>query len=204
MAKSPRIKLLPLATRADFNEQVIAILELEVRRRQITAERDAKLLAINKEYDARLAPLNSDIKGRMALAKDYADANSTELLPKKEARSFTHGLARVGWRTGQRTVETRYGVNVAQAIKSLHDLGLSAFIRVKEELNKEAILEGCTDDKTLNRVVCDPAGNVVLQDGQPVTEAVHISAAGLKISQGESFYVEPASKDASTLKTEAA
>lgn len=201
MKRSTRIKPQPLQDRAAFLAEVAALLALEATKRKINAERDAALLKVNAEFDGRLAPIEADIKGRMALASDYADGHAAELLPDKASRSFTTETARIGWRTGNRTVAQKSGVTVEHVVNSLQALGLESYVKIERSINRAAILADCTDDKTLNRVVRDPAGAVVLDENQqPMTEPVLIGDVGLKITQGESFYIEPKSASAETLK----
>jgi phage host-nuclease inhibitor protein Gam len=204
MKKNTRIKAQPIATRSEFLANVSALLSLEALKRKINGERDMALLKVNAEFDARLSPIVAEIKGRIALAEDYADDHRSDLLPKKDAKSFTTGAARVGWRTGNRTVAQRSGVTVEQAINALKGLGLEAYVRLREEIAKDSILNDCKDDKTLLRPVRDPVGAIVMENGEPKMEAVDIASAGLKISQGESFYIEPSSESAETLTPSAA
>jgi hypothetical protein len=75
-------------------------------------------------------------------------------------------------------------------------------VAIKEDLARALILADCADDQTLLRPVRDPAGEIVLRDGEPVTEKVELAAAGLKITQKETFFVEANSEDAATLKPE--
>jgi phage host-nuclease inhibitor protein Gam len=200
MAKSTRLKIQPLATRADFNEQISALLQLEVQKRKIIAERDAELLQVTERHKARLVPIDTDIKGRMALAKDYATSHRTELLAKKDAKSFVEGAGRAGWHTGNRTVELRHGVTAEKAVAALLALHLDGYVRVKYELDRSAILSDCKDDKTLSREKRDRQGVIQMKDGEPIIEAVELAAAGLKITQAEVFFVESNSEAAETLK----
>jgi len=198
--KTKRLKPTPIATRDEFHENISALLTLEALTRKINAERDARLIEVNREFDARIAPYLADIKGRMALVSDYAEKNRSELLPKKEVKSFTAGLARVGWRTGNRTVAQRYGVTAEQAINALEALHLEAYVRTKKEIARDLILADCTDDATLSRPKRDAHGQIILENSQPILESVALADVGLKIAQTENLFVEPISENADTLK----
>jgi phage host-nuclease inhibitor protein Gam len=189
MKSTKRMKPQPLQTAAEFFAVVDALVTLEAHKRKIEAERDIAKQKIETEFSARLAPVLAEIKGKLALAGDYADDHRSELLPDKKAKSFRRGLTSIGWRTGNRKVDTRSGVTVERAIELLKSVGLADFVRQKEEINKEKILDACKDDKTITVGV-----------GLKHEITVAIADAGLKITQGEGFYVEPASDAAETMK----
>lgn len=204
LMKSTRLKPTPLATRADFEANIDALLALEAQQRKIAAERDAELLAVTARYDERLAPIELQIKGRLALLSAYAETHRAELLPGKDSKSTTIGLARVGWRIGNRAVVLMSKVTTDHVINALKAIGLDCYVAKKEEIARQQILADCKDDKTLQVEAVDPCGQVVVQDGKPVTKTVPLAEVGLRIKQEETFYIEPLSEDGKALKAEAA
>lgn len=191
MKKTKRIKPQPLQTQEQFEATIAAIVTLEATKRAIEAERDLELQRVNSSFDARIDPVLAQLKGRMALAAAYADEHRKELLTGK-TKSALCGLARFGWREGNRKVEQLARVTVENAIAALKALGLGDYVRPKEEIAKDKILADCKDDKTI-------AVRVVVQKLETWL-SVPLANAGLKITQGESFFVEPASDAAETLK----
>jgi len=187
--KSKRIKPQPLKSSAEFLSTIVALTTLEATKRKMEAERDLELQALNRRFDARLDPVLAEIKGRMALAETYAEEHRKELLPPK-AKSAIYALARFGWREGNRKVALLARVTPEQAIAALKALGLDEYVRKTEELAKDKLLGDCKDDKTLPYT--RPEG------GQMVPVA--LADVGLKITQTETFYVEPTSEAADAIK----
>lgn len=197
MSKSNRIKSTPIANKIEFLATVSSLAMLEARKRQIDAERDLELQAVNRRFDALTEPIAAQMKGQMALASAYAEAHRDELLP-KDAKSVRVTMATFGWRTGNRTVGLLSRVTVEHAIRALKALGLGAYVAQKEEIAKARILADAKDDKTITVTL---GGDRV---AGLVKRQVPLADAGLKITQGEAFFVEPTSEAAETLKSAAA
>lgn len=194
--KSKRIKSKPLASAEEFHAILDAVVQLEATKRKYEAARDLAVQRICDRFDAKLDPVLADLKGKLALAEAYADAHRNELLTTK-AKSVARGLIRFGWREGNRKVEQRKGVTVEHVVNALKALGLGAYVATKEEIAKAKILADCKDNETLTVTV---GGDKVAGF---VTRTVPLANAGLRITQDESFYIEPASDAAETLKPEA-
>lgn len=197
MSKSNRIKSTPIANKIEFLATVSSLAMLEARKRQIEAERDLELQAVNRRFDALTEPLAAQMKGQMALAEAYAEAHREELLP-KDAKSVRVTMATYGWRTGNRAVSLLSRVTVDHAIRALKALGLGGYVAQKEEIAKAKILADCQDDKT---IAVELGG---AWEAGMVKRQVPLADAGLKITQGETFFVEPTSEAAETLKSAAA
>ncbi len=192
--KKKRLKPQPLATREDFFAGVDTLLNLEAIKRKLEAQRDLERQKVDAFYADELASVEATIKGVLALAEAYADAHRAELLPDKTAKSFKYNLAQIGWRTGNRKVDTMSRVTVENAINALKAIGLGAFVASKEEINKAKILIECKDDKTIAIEVTDEKASL------KTYQSVPLANAGLKITQAEGFYIEPAGPAADTLK----
>ncbi len=189
--KSKRIKPQPLQSAEEFFAIVDALVKLEATKRKYEAARDLALQRVNAAFDLKLAPVLAEIKGKLALAGPFAEANRKTLLPPK-LKSTVRGLARFGFRDGNRKVELRNGVTVEHAINALKALGITDYVAKKEEIAKAKILTDCKDDETLS--VRDPGAEL------ETWRSVPLANAGLRITQGEGFYIEPASDAANTLK----
>lgn len=196
MKKSTRIKVTPIANTTEFHATVSELARLELQARTINLKREDELQRVNKIFDQAIEPIAEKMKGLGALALAYAEAHRDQLLP-KGAKSVGLSFATYGWRTGNRTVGLLSRVTVEHVINALKAAGLGdAYVVTKEELSRAKILADCKDDKTLPYQV--------LKDG--VVQDVKLADFGLKISQTESFYVEPVSATdaAETIKPEVA
>lgn len=189
-----RIKAPTLGSHGEFLALVNELAQLEIEQRTLAAQRDARLAAIEAEFDAQLAPITEKIKGRVALAAAYAREHRTELLA-KDAKSARTTLATYGWRTGNRTVALLGHYTTETVIARLKQTGLGRFIRTREEIARDAILAMSRNGKT-----------VTLHAAAPGRRPRHIALAraGLRITQAETFYVEPHAATAETLKLTAA
>lgn len=188
--KSKRIKPQPLQSAEEFFAVVDALVKLEATKRKYEAARDLALQRVNEAFDLKLAPVLAEIKGKLALAGPYAEANRKTLLPPK-LKSTVRGLARFGFREGNRKVELRSGITVEHAINALKALGLTNYVATKEEIAKAKILADCKDDLSL--AVRDPGSEL------ETWRSVPLANAGLRITQGEGFYIEPASDAAAIM-----
>ncbi len=198
-----RIKAKALTTREEFNAAVASAADNETIIRYLIARRDRAILRIQARYGIKLDPLVTERDAQIALAEKYAEAHRKELLPdEKKKKSAELATAIFGYRTGNRKVGFLYKVSEDNAIGSLEALRLDRFVRQVKELNKEALLTASADDKTVSRVVLDPVGAEVIDPAtqQPKVEAVLLSQAGLKITQSETFYVDPKVESAEAIK----
>lgn len=118
------------------------------------------------------APLAEAIKAKFQALTAWAEANKAELLGgKRRSLQLTHGA--IGWRWGSPAVRIKRGCEEA-VVTTLERLGLDRFLRVKRELNREAILE-------------DPAA----------VEGI----AGVAIERAESFWAKPAEMEIEQVAT---
>lgn len=207
MSKTTRVKPQTYATREEFLAAVDRAADLDVMIRYINARRDKAVLRVTEKFAEKAAPHVAELKAIMALAEKYAEENREELLPKKAKRkSLDTKVATFGFAEGKRSVKLLHGIKEEGAVESLHTARLDRFVRTKEEVARDAILIECKDDETLLRPVIDlKTGKPVLDEHQqPKMEAVKLSMVGLKISQGESFYVKARVEMAEPMKAEAA
>lgn len=202
MKPAKRLKAQPIADRAEFLALVAEIAALEAESRAHAALRDIEIAAITAKHEGDIAPLAEKIKGKLALVEAYAEEHRAELLP-KDAKSAKTEAATYGWRVGNRTVKLMSRVTEADAISALKQLGLGAYVRTEEAVAKNLILCDCEDDKHLIAATLEQ-GEPVMKDGAVVTRTVPLQNVGLKITQAETFFIEPASADANTVKAEAA
>lgn len=138
---------------AEIGKEQRASIEINVRLNKVVERLKQKALVKDAPHQERLALL---VVGLYR----YAEANRDVLLEDKK-KSVTLPTGSFGWRMSPSAVSLK---NVDSVIESLKTLGLDQFIRVKEEVNKEAMLDDEETAKTVN---------------------------GVTISQHEDFYIKP-------------
>lgn len=139
--KATRIKTDTFAVRYQTRDEVeTAIKEIGDLNRELerlAIEQNDKLAAITEEY----APLINEVKEKLAPKQDavqaWCESRRDELTNNGKTKTGTFNTGEVQWRIRPPSV----GIRGADAVlESLRTLGLSRFIRIKEEVNKEAML----------------------------------------------------------------
>lgn len=168
-----RAKLKPTApkTRDEMESLVGEITALKIQERKIKAEMDAVLKQTKDNYQALLTKCNEQLAARLPRALAWAEANAHEFGTSKSLE-LLH--ATIGWRITPPSLKTLAGWTWDRVIEKIHDLGLDAlYLRVKQEVNKQAIL-----------AERDAIGTDQLR------------SFGVRVVQEEEFYVEPKLTDA--------
>jgi phage host-nuclease inhibitor protein Gam len=171
--KTSRIKVtLPIITTRDEAEASMTALALLVTAQRIeTARRDAEVLAINKKYESRLADLDGTIKIETDKLRVWAESNPNQFPKGRKSLQLVSGT--IGFRTGTPKLALLSRAwtwdKVLHTISCIKDLA-AAFIRTKQEVDKETIL--------------GTWGKVEDHD--------QLRSIGLRITQDESFFIEPA------------
>ena len=143
MSKTNRIKSDAIdypvpQNREDAADLIRQIGEHQRDRSRIKADMVDRMALIKQEHEERAMPHADAISGMSAAVKVWAEANRSELT--RDGKIKTVGLAsgKILWRMNPPSVSIRKAEQVLDALKSL---GLGKFIRNKEEINKDAILE---------------------------------------------------------------
>lgn len=187
-----RLKARPIESESEFRALVNQIAKLESEHLAIAARRDRAVQRINARYAVKLAPLDDEIDAMLARADAYAELHRTQLLP-KDKKSVDLACATFGWRTGNRTVKiTPKTISEEDVISALKIAGLGAYVRTCEEIAKDKILADCKDDLTL--AAANPA-----TPGEDKSQPVPLAQVHLKITQSETFYIEPKVETAETI-----
>lgn len=189
-----KIKSTPiLKTRAAVEATVNETIAAQIEREHLVAVRDAELLAIQERHNPRIDELGESIEAGVALLEQWANANRGEF---GDAQSIAINGHRLGFRVGQPAVKPAGKLKFPAIVKIILAKGgdlVRKYIRIKSELNKDAILE------TGRRANCgDAAAREVA--------AAELSAIGVEIVQDEAFYLEPnrEGQAPATLRKEAA
>lgn len=130
-------------------------------RNRIQADMNDALAKLKLEFEEQAKPVNELITSLSAGVQTYCEANRDQLTKDGKVKYYSFAAGEVNWRMRPPKVSI---TGVDSVLETLKRLSLSRFIRIKEEPNKEAMLN------------------------EP--EAVS-GIAGIKIAQGEDFVVKP-------------
>jgi len=166
MTKKTKIKTAAAAVpvpqnREEATEYIAEIGRLQRERERIQAAMNDEIAAIKQRYEEQARPMGDRIRQLTEGVHTWCEANRAELTHGGKVKTANLSSGEVRWRVRPPRVNLR---NIPGVIDALKSLKLTRFIRVKEEVNKEAIL------------------------AEP--EAVeHIK--GISITQGEDFVIVP-------------
>lgn len=165
MNKPKRIKAQAAAAIPQTREAVTtAIRDMGSAQRQlarIEADMNDALAKVREVYEAQAQPLREQITGLQTGVQTWCEANRAELTNNGKTKTAAFASGEIQWRMRPPSVAVR---GVEAVLETLKRLGLDRFLRVKVDVNKEAILS-------------DPEGVR--------------GVAGIQINQGEDFVVAP-------------
>lgn len=121
-------------------QAVDAIAEIGRRQRErerIQAAMNDEMAAVRQKYEEQARPHAEALRELTAGVQTWCEANRDGLTQGGKVKTASLASGEVRWRMRPPSVTCRALDNVLQALKQL---GLSRFVRTKEELNKEAIL----------------------------------------------------------------
>lgn len=139
--KATRIKTDTFAVRYQTRDEVeVAIKEIGDLNRELerlAIEQNDKLAAITEEY----APLMNAVKEKLSPKQDavqaWCESRRDELTQNGKTKTGSFNTGEVQWRQRPPSVGIR---GVDSVLDSLKMRGFTQFIRIKEEINKEAML----------------------------------------------------------------
>lgn len=106
---------------------------------RIEAEMNDKIAALQQEYGDRVAPIREAAAAKTEGLKMFCEVNRDRLTGSGKVKYHRFATGEISWRLRPAKVSIRGITDVIEAIKAAK-LG-KRFIRVKEEINKEAMLE---------------------------------------------------------------
>lgn len=148
-------------SREDCTDYIARIGRAQRERERIQAAMNDELAAIRTGYEEQARPHAEAIKALSQGVQTWCDANREALTMGNKTKTANLASGEVRWRLRPPKVVIRGLDAVMEALK---DLRLDRFIRVKEEINKEAIL---ADPEALRHV------------------------KGISVDQGEDFVIVP-------------
>jgi phage host-nuclease inhibitor protein Gam len=162
-----RIKPAPI-TRSKAEQILGELAALTIQRNDAKLCLDAEITTIRTKYEDTISVLGKRIEEQAVLLESWAASNPEEFPKDRKSLEMVHGI--IGFRTGTPKLKT-IARKTWDAVKdTLQTMWPGFYIRVKEEVNKEAILSDFAQ------------GNI--------TEA-QLRSIGVTVVQEESFFVEP-------------
>lgn len=151
--------------------------------RDFTASMDAELLATRKRWERLIAHQREKLQLLTLQAKQWADAHP-EQFAKRKTLTFPHG--QLGFRTPPPKLELLNKRWTWDAVTSALSKSRfwAQFIRRKPEIDKETILK----DLAAGALSPLPRGE---GQGEGQISTPSIAAVGLKVTQGEAFFIKP-------------
>lgn len=142
MAKARKLKVAAAnypvpqsATEAD--EYILRIGVAQRNRVRLEADLNDRIAALKEEYEKQAQPLKETIEDLTRGLQTYCEAHRDELTSDGKVKFHRFGAGEVNWRKKPAKVTLR---KVDDVIERLKALNLDRFLRVKEEVNKEAML----------------------------------------------------------------
>jgi phage host-nuclease inhibitor protein Gam len=153
-------------SRTDAEALASQLVECQLRRETLVAERDAAVLEISRPYAPQIDALDNEIKHGLAVLEVWAEHHAEEF---GKAESVTLAGHRVGYRLGNFAAKTLPKWTWAKVVAHLQELPKSwrdTYLRTKIEPNKEAMI---ADRSTID-----------------------LASIGVQVTQERRFYLEPA------------
>ncbi|MGQ0287146.1 host-nuclease inhibitor Gam family protein [Pasteurellaceae bacterium 22721_9_1] len=139
--KATRIKTdthaVRLQSRDDVELAIKQIGDLQRQLEQTAIEQNNELAAITEKYAPALTALKEQIEPVQQAVQAWCESRRDELTQNGKTKTGVFNTGEVQWRQRPPSVAVRGADSV---IESLKTLGLVRFIRTKEEVNKEAML----------------------------------------------------------------
>ncbi|QIB37807.1 nuclease inhibitor protein [Rhizobium oryzihabitans] len=122
-----------------------------------TALADEAIRMIGEKFEADTADFAAELAEHERGVQAWCEANRVILTNNEKVKFHDFGTGTVRWRSLPASVSIRGAEAVIEALKSL---GLKAFIREKEEINKEAMLNDPDKARTVAGVTIKSEGEV--------------------------------------------
>lgn len=161
-------------TRIEAEALTGEIVNLQLERAKLNSTMEIEITKVRARYEGKLDSLTKQEAGKVSALREWAESNPGEFPKDTRSVSFVH--ARVGFRTNPPKVEkTAKRLSWDDVLKNMQrDPTLRPFIRQAEpEINKQALID---------------ARDQISKDS--------LTGAGLRIVQGETFFVDPVAESA--------
>lgn len=159
----------PLIDSREQAERMLGeIAGLTIARNHVANNLDRDIQLAREKAEPQITALNQQLKEKTELLRGWAETNPEEF-GKKKSIVFAHGI--VGFRTGTPKLKTLTRKTWDTVLATLKGLAFgAAYIRIKEEIDKERILSDYAQDALVDS---------------------DLTTLGVRVVQEESFFVEP-------------
>lgn len=167
--KKTRIKInVPaISTRADAELAISDIALTVANKIRTTAKMDTEVVAVREKYQASLGMIEASIEAKTEALREWAEAHPEEFAKGRKSIEFVQGT--IGFRAGTPALALlNKKWTWAKVVESMGAF-LPHFLRSKPEVDKEALLA---------------------QRDEPLIQKT-LPLVGLKVTQTETFFVEP-------------
>lgn len=141
VSKPKRIKaaaaLYVSQSREDVVRDIRMIGDFQCEIVRLETEMNDQIAAVTLKYADKIKPLQEQLKTLSEGVQNWCEANRSDLTNGGKVKTANLVTGDVQWRVRPPSVTVR---GVDSVMETLRRLGLSRFIRIKEEINKEAIL----------------------------------------------------------------
>jgi len=134
MARNKPTNLYPVKDRTQANQVLAEIGQLKRQIAAINAALNDDIDRAKAEAEQKIAPLASRMDAMENGLLAFAEYNKDELFPKQRSLDLTYGV--IGYRRSKE-LGTMPKITWKQVLGKLKELGLSAGIRTKEDVDKE-------------------------------------------------------------------
>ncbi|MFQ5800883.1 MAG: host-nuclease inhibitor Gam family protein [Candidatus Hydrothermarchaeales archaeon] len=124
-------------TRDEVAEAIQRIGDLQRTRQRVQADMNDELSRVKAKYEAMVEPVNLNLKALFAGVRAWCEANRQEIMPKR-GKTVVFPSGEIQWRITPPRMAVRGVEKVLEVLKSM---GLTRFIRTKDEIDKEAMLK---------------------------------------------------------------
>ena len=163
-----KLKTSAVKTRADLETLVREIAALKLNEKLLAASMDAELQAVRENYEKRLGSISELLAEKTDASRAWAEANRADF-GQRRSIDLAHGV--IGFRTGTPKLKTLVKWKWDGVLQALRESRWgAAYIRVKEEINKE-------------QIIADVTTQLLAEDD--------LRKAGAQVVQEETFFVEP-------------
>ncbi|MFQ1013683.1 host-nuclease inhibitor Gam family protein [Avibacterium paragallinarum] len=124
-------------TREEVEIAIKDIGDLQRELQRLATHQNDELAAITEKYAPKITALQEQMKPLQRAIEVWCEANRAELTQNGKTKTGSFNTGEVQWRQRPPSVSIR---KADEVLARLRALGLTQFIRTKEELNKEAML----------------------------------------------------------------
>jgi phage host-nuclease inhibitor protein Gam len=128
--------------------------ELHRDRAQMELEMNTELARVKAKFEADVAPTNREITATMKGLQAWCEANRAELCP-RDSKTVKFGNGEVSWRFRPPKVNLR---GVKKIIAWCEEHKLTKFLRVKKEIDKDAMRKDRVEAQKIKGVSIKSAG----------------------------------------------